>query len=254
MIIDHDRKFVFIHVPKTAGTSIRSQLVTDSQNQVNLWHQGWVSSESRVVDLAHLPGYLAKRVLQREGAESYYKFAFVRDPKLRFISGLKEVARRHAAEFGLGSLSGLVSFLEHLRPASVAFDWTLVHLCPQHVFLYAEGSILVDEIVVDLTQMPPRLSELLGDRDLPTLRAAKPSAIDDWVLELDQRIEETVLRLYWKDYELLFGGSTRPQVQHDSDRVQASLDPMLRTVTSPDHTWSENMLRCWTQAQERLQL
>lgn len=251
MIIDHDRRFVFLHVPKTAGTSVRERLLNGGTNLVNLWHQGWVASEGRVVDLAHLPAYLAHEVLTREKALDYFKFAFVRDPKSRFVSGLKEVARRHSEEFGLSTKAGFLTFLRSLRPASIAFDWTLVHLCPQHVFLYLGDACIADEVSADLASLSPKLQGLLGNDQLPTLRKAEPSSIDTWVEELDSEVTATVNRLYWKDYELMFGRACQPPVAHDSDRVQVSLDPIARRLVKPDHTWSENMLRCWDQSVSR---
>ena len=75
MLLDNERKFLFTHIPKTAGTSIRSMLcdLTDLPKPYseldNRKHQG-VSELRESID----------------NIDEYYKFAFVRNPYERMLS------------------------------------------------------------------------------------------------------------------------------------------------------------------------
>src|SRR5580658_6306737 len=66
MIVSQSKKFVFIHTPKTGGTSIKAVL------------SRFVSSETTDMFHWHCSALDAKRVLQHWS--EYYSFAFVRNP------------------------------------------------------------------------------------------------------------------------------------------------------------------------------
>ncbi len=67
MYIDHDKKIVFIHVPRTGGTSIKSALnLHDKIYKEDVYH----------MSANDIP----------KGCEDYFKFAFVRNPFDRFVS------------------------------------------------------------------------------------------------------------------------------------------------------------------------
>jgi hypothetical protein len=73
MIISDSRKFVFVHIPKNAGTSIRAALeaFADGQSAASL-------------DTTHetLPALIARH----PGLRTHFKFAFVRNPWERLVS------------------------------------------------------------------------------------------------------------------------------------------------------------------------
>lgn len=68
-MISESKKYVFIHIPKTAGTSIREALLQSEHSFVWNWKH-WMSHAT------------IKEVKQHLGDEfdQYYKFAFVRNP------------------------------------------------------------------------------------------------------------------------------------------------------------------------------
>jgi hypothetical protein len=63
--VDHDRKFIFVHIPKTAGTSVKNALKLPSKGADH-----------------SIPTYM----VHKRTWESYYTFAIVRHPIKRFIS------------------------------------------------------------------------------------------------------------------------------------------------------------------------
>jgi hypothetical protein len=69
MIINYDKKFLFIHIQKTAGTSIRENLM-----------------KNRGTELFHYPHTLLKHVRLNDEQERFFKFAFVRNPWDRLYS------------------------------------------------------------------------------------------------------------------------------------------------------------------------
>ena len=70
-MINHKHKFIFVHINKTAGTSIGNILGKLSRNQIGK-HQS-IKEYSKLADNAH-------------GFENYFKFTFVRNSWDRFLS------------------------------------------------------------------------------------------------------------------------------------------------------------------------
>lgn len=73
MLINHEQKFIFIHVQKTAGISIESQLMHRLPS-TELWH----GRHGRAVDGINEIGL--------DVWSQYYRFAFVRNPWDRMVS------------------------------------------------------------------------------------------------------------------------------------------------------------------------
>jgi hypothetical protein len=88
MILSHDKKFLFIHVPKTAGTNVRNWLLSQTENKENFWW--WDKSGT---DRAHLHcNNISKYIdVSKIQYEQYYIFGFVRNPYHRIYSAFKEV-------------------------------------------------------------------------------------------------------------------------------------------------------------------
>ena len=81
-MISHKHKCIFLHIPRTAGTSIEVWLTGRD------WHQSEPGAK-------HLLASQAKE-LYRDYWDDYFKFSFVRHPVTRVLSSLK-----YAEEFGL---------------------------------------------------------------------------------------------------------------------------------------------------------
>lgn len=86
MIISHEKKFVFVHVPKTAGTSITHTLKNYASYSV--------SSEYKIAGKRILHKSLKKhahakeirKYMKKDQWREYFKFAFVRNPWDLFVS------------------------------------------------------------------------------------------------------------------------------------------------------------------------
>lgn len=71
-MISHELKCIFIHIPRTGGSSIERELV----------HDDWWTVESKT---KHLIASQAKKIYS-EYWDDYFKFSFVRDPYSRMLS------------------------------------------------------------------------------------------------------------------------------------------------------------------------
>lgn len=92
MIVSHSKKFVFIHIFKTAGTSIRAALLpyqsTKLQAVIHAYRLAWTVTPRPISrKITHRFGrikhgnYLnATRWITEEQMRDYFKFAFVRNP------------------------------------------------------------------------------------------------------------------------------------------------------------------------------
>lgn len=82
-MIDHKNKFIFLHIPKTAGTSI-------GQHFYNEYYNGTSLNQSLHLDFGYLDKYTSYRIhfdnLNEEILKNYFVFTVVRNPYDRFIS------------------------------------------------------------------------------------------------------------------------------------------------------------------------
>tara|TARA_Y100000004_G_scaffold193929_1_gene257392 strand:+ start:18695 stop:19330 length:636 start_codon:yes stop_codon:yes gene_type:complete len=86
MIINHKYKFIFIHVPKCAGTSIKRALYPycDEYDQFFGGHPNVPEENSEVHK--HSTASEVKRFATRERWDKYFTFSFVRNPFSRIVS------------------------------------------------------------------------------------------------------------------------------------------------------------------------
>ena len=97
MVINTRFKFIFLHVPKAAGTSVMSSL-----NQVPGDHQSWLAStkhETLAEFLTNLPNRrsFSDRLLWRDPTD-FFKFGFVRNPWDRMSSFYRYLVEKRPKE------------------------------------------------------------------------------------------------------------------------------------------------------------
>lgn len=178
--IYHELKAIFVHVPKTGGTSIE-QTLRESPEQV-------VGGHTTAV------GY--RRAFPREFGH-YYKFCVVRHPVERFLSAYRYLRARpiHPAlgNESIHRLDSFESWFLAMRGDRALLEG-IVHLRPQRGFFCdADGTILVDRIYryETLGSAWSDLCARLGvsGRALPRLNAAPsdtgldrlPREVIDWI-------------------------------------------------------------------------
>ena len=100
MLLSHQKKFLFIHIAKTGGTSVRAAL------QKHRWRDpyyapiwiasklsGFVKHEVGIKLPRHAKAITAKEMLPHDFYESLFKFAFVRNPWDLQVSSYHHIRR-----------------------------------------------------------------------------------------------------------------------------------------------------------------
>ena len=139
--VDHDRRLLFIHIPKTGGTTILTLL--------GLWQHHRAANletlfgEFGGLDLQHLTLVQAQQFLTPAEYGRLHSFAFVRNPWDRTVSAA--LWRRHFPDEGVRDLHDYVGWAERVnrvgpqRPSDA-------HALPQTAFLTGRGGRPVDRI------------------------------------------------------------------------------------------------------------
>lgn len=145
-MISQDKEFIFIHIPKTAGTSIYSALGGDRKED-NLF------GYNKKLDL-YLQHLTAEEMLKYQFVtepefRNYFKFCFVRNPWDRVVSEwlwrTKNVPRHNLHRYVRLSLKHFIEKVPTWR--GKVGSRIRRHLLPQHQFIYdAQGQPMVDYV------------------------------------------------------------------------------------------------------------
>ncbi|EHQ56726.1 Sulfotransferase family [gamma proteobacterium HIMB55] len=177
MIISDRNKFIFIHIPKCAGTSVRSRIEhLDDRN-------GAYSSrldehpELGLLNYVHIPLQTLKDQFPNEYVcvETYRSMAVMRDPSARFVSSVSQYCNRYSdmemRNHNIKTLRKQVDKLidaieeqEVLNPGG-RLPAKLIHFQRQHHFTHLDGAQVVQNIV-DISQIESVLVDLLGTSEL----------------------------------------------------------------------------------------
>jgi hypothetical protein len=195
--VDHDRQFLFVHIPKTGGTTILTVLgLWRSQRQADPTS---LFGDYAGFDLQHLTLAQVAQFLTAEEYSRYYKFAFVRNPWDRAVSAA--LWRTRFADEGIRDLRDYVAWAEAVirRGPHTGSD---VHALPQSAFLIGpSGEVEIDHIgrfetlEADFAAIAPRLSASPGPLPHKLRREERLPYRDYYHGDLRER----VARLYAED-------------------------------------------------------
>ena len=104
-MINHQHKFLFIHIPRTGGSSIESQFNYKENKEKN---KHWTLHDW-------------KNHLSDEGLKDYFKFSFVRNPWDFMVSKYKDIwftSKHPGGPIGERAGKSLKYFLEHYKNPS----------------------------------------------------------------------------------------------------------------------------------------
>lgn len=113
MIISDTEKFIFIHNPKCAGTTVRTTLSRyDSRNNFYWMYDRFNGMD---IDKAHLPLHILEKYAPSDFKlmDEYFVFGFVRHPLERFISSFNEMVPHIYQAYIRGQLprAGYIDFV-----------------------------------------------------------------------------------------------------------------------------------------------
>jgi hypothetical protein len=215
MIVNHTHKFIFVHVPKAAGTSLTlllSKLTAYRDQEIGgtAFGESIQDHYSKNFGLRkHSSAVEISNVVSPIEWNTYFKFAFVRHPIKRLISayqflskweGLPEEAKRR-----LAPVNGVDTFLESRLWRK--WDGPDNIFCPQVRWLAAEGGmgkVMVDYVgkletmEADLAKISERICVELSFDQLPKMNRTEY----DKPVEISDALASDLRSHYARDFEL----------------------------------------------------
>ena len=214
MIIRHDLKLVFLHVPKCAGKEIRDVLLTGAAEGAgeSLFNFSHSTRMRRYVDLAHLPLDDLTHWPEFQWLERYTVIAAIRHPLARLRSAANEFHRqRNKTEEAVVNGPGLPerwcrNYMAELPWRHARRDPRYIHSLPITSFTHLGDQPMVDHLLrcpslrddllalADRLAWPQVLKQAIGEQ-LRNASEAEPPACSDpqeWLL---------AQRLYQRDFQ-----------------------------------------------------
>lgn len=202
MVINDNYRFIFVHVPKAAGTSISEMLRSHRGN-----NRRWLARQTKHETLSELERRWKRRapwdLLLRRSPRGYFRFAFVRNPWDRlssFYCYLQEKRPRR-------EIAGVRSFRHFLDLADSGEPWIngLHSMRPQVDFLVNRRGELAMDYLGHFEHLREDLAEVCGllgfSPDLPHRNRSSHSD-RDYRADYDDELVQRVAKRFAVDIEL----------------------------------------------------
>ena len=213
MLLSTERKFIFVHVPKTAGSSLHNALVPFSRTSNRTLFRSFLRRTPIVESPEHAHFRIhetAKKIRSKISPQvwdTYFSFAVVRNPFDHAVSHyeyLKQYRNKLIAdEFSKITFN---EYLDIRLSQRKCFDRLFIKLPNQSYFLCEQGNVLVDHVYKfeHLSEGVTKISQALGGIDLKLTRINVTKANKKNILEYyaNRQSISSVLSLYEKDFEL----------------------------------------------------
>jgi hypothetical protein len=172
LLIVNEKELFFVHVPKCAGTYVKSLLVgLDSYpGQFDRVKKHEVIG---LVDYTHLPLTVLHNYFPSEFLKltKYNSFSIIRNPYERFQSSVAQYLKMYCGgpihSFPVDELHNHVKkIIEEIYRSNdkEVLPYKLIHFQPQHSYLYLNGELIVSNIFCqeDVGQVHQYLSRVIG--------------------------------------------------------------------------------------------
>ncbi len=188
-------KVIFVHIPKSGGSTVTTVLKRDRflGRRVN-------PRDPRDTDIDYISQYFD---LLGNEANDYYKFSFVRNPWDRFVSGYHYVCQRRPE---ITEVSSHGTFAEFVHAFSQEPDKFLKirYFQPQHIYLTDSSGEMPIDFVGRFERFDEDLKVALKQIGMrrALVRHRKQSKRTDYRDYYDQETQDIVGRVYAKDVDL----------------------------------------------------
>jgi hypothetical protein len=201
MIISALHKFIFVAIPKTGTHSVR-QALREHMGPQDLEQVGlFVQKRFPIPELARLQhGHLSlaqvRPYMRPEEWDSFFKFAFVRNPFDRFVSYCAFMTRE-AGHFEREPKAVMRHFIADP-------PWQHILFRPQHSFVTDEAGSLLTDSAGRVEEMQRSYDEIASRIGIPTaaLERVNSSKRANYRDYYDQELIDGVAKLYARDLEL----------------------------------------------------
>jgi hypothetical protein len=177
MIISDKEKFVFVHIPKCAGTSVRSRI--EHLDDRSGAYSGRLEQhpELGLLNYVHLPlqTLYDHFPAEFECIKSYRSVAVLRDPSKRFVSSIAQYCNRytntdirsHTRETLRKEVRNVIDALEGFEDEApgARLPAELIHFQRQRDYTHILDRQIIDHLV-EITHVEPMLLSLLGAQAL----------------------------------------------------------------------------------------
>lgn len=229
MIISDSHRFVFVHIPKCAGTSIRRRLLCfDDRNK---FYAGVLTRSPSLgsLDYAHIPLFFLREhfLSDFEKVMEYHSCAVIREPYDRFSSSVSQRLRSYsdtpiqARSVGevKSAIEESISFLAKTMNFETLLPAEYVHFQKQTDYTHLEGLQIVDKIytIEHVSQLLLDLSECVGE-DLQAM------------VQKNNMIQENRTLVHRNTIIRGIVESTRPATSVITDALPVSLKEKLRSL------------------------
>lgn len=202
-MISHRHRCVFVHIPKTGGTSIEDAIWEKPRRTEDLW-MGFVSPTHNKYQTGGLQHLQARHIRTEVGEEifrSYFKFAIVRNPWDKAVSQWRYLSQRRDLRDYLG-VPANATLAHYLDTVAVS----------DHVQVMAQAEFVCDDDGQLMVDMLGRFETLEADARAIFARIGLPEAhlphvtkserAADYRIYYDAGTRERVAELYARDIEL----------------------------------------------------
>lgn len=206
MPFDKKNKFIFIHIPKVAGTSIEKHLGIYSKDNKYATKLGFgkFKTDNEVYSLQHvsLEQLLELNLLTQYEVDHFFKFSFVRNPWDRAVSGYKWQKR---------VLKKKNSFREYLllcnKHSKINKDKKLInlencHFVPQSWYIFDKNDCLLVDFVGKYEQLQVDMNFVLDKLNIEIRELSnenKGSSLPYFFYYFDIRNIFLVKKIYYED-------------------------------------------------------
>lgn len=201
MIISSKHRFVFVAIPKTGTHSVRRALRKhmgpQDIEQVRLFEQkAFPVPELARLGHGHISLQQLRPFMRPEDFQSFFKFAFVRNPFDRFVSYCAFITRQQGM-FERDPKGTMRYFLQNPPHQHILFQ-------PQHSFVTDAGGELLSDYIGRVEEMQKSYDEIAAKIGIPTatLEKVNPSKRQNYRDYYDQELIDGVAKLYARDLEL----------------------------------------------------